>query len=268
MTFDPLNLPFQQSAPFLEAPERAASQVTGQATGQATGQELRAESILLEEFSYAGVSAYQAREDSAALINLYLLATGALATGLGVLGNANAGAARPTVSIIAITALVIFALFSFAFFARFLGLEQEYREGILAMGVIKEFYIQRLRRAAPEIELAFRWRLRKRPHAATLAGGAPLLAWTIALLCGLSVAGAVGEARQLYSILANVSVPYTPEPALGFSAPFFWELLFGLLAVGAHLAYFFLVARRQRQGAQREAVAQAARIERELARRG
>ena len=52
-----------------------------------------------------------------------------------------------------------------------------------------------------------------------------------------------------------------------FSAPFFWELLFGLLAVGAHLAYFFLVARRRRQDAQREAIEQATRIERALARR-
>jgi hypothetical protein len=235
---------------------------------QPAGQELKAESILLGEFDYAGVSAYQAREDSAALINIYLLATGALATGLGVMVNAYAGAARATISVIAIAALAIFALFSFAFFARFLGLEQEYREGMLAMGVIKEFYIQRLRRTTPEIELAFRWRLRKRPRGATLAGGAPLIAWTIALLSGLSVAGAVGEARQLSGILANTAIPYTPEPALGFSAPFFWELLFGLLAFAAHLAYFFLVARRQRERTQREATEQATRIERELAARG
>jgi hypothetical protein len=264
MTFDPRNLPFQQAAPFLQADERAM----GQGASHGASQELKAESILLEEFGYAGVSAYQAREDSAALINLYLLATGALATGLGVMVNAYAGPARPTIGIIAITALAIFTLFSFAFFARFLSLEQEYREGILAMGVIKEFYIQRLRRAAPEIELAFRWRLRKRPRGATLAGGAPLIAWTVALLGGLSIAGAVGEARQLYSILANVTVPYTPEPALGFSAPYFWELLAGLLAVGAHLAYFFLVARRQRDHAQRDAMEQATRIERTLASRG
>ncbi|HZC07111.1 MAG TPA: hypothetical protein VE338_15860 [Ktedonobacterales bacterium] len=256
MTFDPLNIPFQQPAPFITSGESAV--------GQAAGQELKAESILLEEFGYAGVSAYQARQDSAALINLYLLATGALATGLGVMVNAYGGANRPTIGMIAIAALSIFAIFSFAFFARFLALEQEYRESVLAMSVIKEFYIQRLRRDAPEIELAFHWRLRKRPRGATLAGGVPLIAWTVALLSGLSIAGAVGEARQLYSILANVSIPYTPEPVLGASAPFAWELLLGLLAVGAHLAYYVLVARRQRERTQREAAEQAARIERAL----
>ena len=259
MTFDPLNIPFQQPVPSVQ--ELAGS------GREARGSDLKAESILLEEFGYAGVSAYQARQDSAALINLYLLATGALATGLGVMVNAYSGVDRPTVSIIAIAALTIFALFSFAFFARFLALEQEYREGMLAMGVIKEFYIQRLRHEAPDIELAFHWRLRKRPRGVTLASGVPLIAWTVALLSGLSVAGAIGEARQLYSILSNVNVPYTPEAVLGAHAPFGWELLFGLLTVGAHFAYFVLVARRQRERIEREATEQAARIERTVSAR-
>ena len=260
MSFDPRNLPFQQTAQFMKATETAPRPTSAQ--------ELKAESILLEEFSYAGVSAYQAREDSAALINLYLLATGAMATGLGVLANAYAGTARPTISIVAITALVIFSIFSFAFFARLLGLEQEYREGVLAMAVIKEFYIQRLRRTAPEIELAFRWRLRRGPRGATVAGCAPLIAWTIALLSGLSAAGALGEARQLYSILAGVVVPYASEPALGLRAPYVWEILCGLLVLTAHIVYYLLVARRQRDVAQREALEQSARIERQFAARG
>lgn len=252
MTLDPRNIPFERSAPYLQTAQEVA------------GQELKPESILLEEFNYAGVSVYQAREDSANLINIYLLATGAMATGLGVMVNAYGGPTRSTICIIATTALSIFAIFSFAFFVRFLGLEQEYREGMLTMDVIKEFYIQRLRRTLPEIELAFRWRLRKRPRRATLAGGAPLIAWTVALLSGLSIAGAVGEARQLYSIVANVYIPYAHEPILGFSTPFFWETLFGLLVFGAHLAYFLLVAQRQRERTQREASEQAERIERAL----
>lgn len=73
MTLDPRNLPYERPAPFLSA--------EAPATGT-DAHELKAESILLEEFNYAGVTAYQAREDSANLINVYLLATGALATGL------------------------------------------------------------------------------------------------------------------------------------------------------------------------------------------
>ncbi len=250
MTFDPLNVPFERSHP------------TVRESADPPGQELKAESILLEEFSYAGVSAYQAREDSAALINVYLLAAGALATGLGVMANINSGPARPTISIIAIVALAIFAILSFAFFARFLGLEQEYREGMLTMGVIKEYYIQQLRRAAPDIELAFRWRLRRRPKVATLAGGAPLVAWTIALLSSLCVGGAVGEARLFYGLVANFFIPYSHEPLIGFSVPYFWEILAGLLALTAHGAYFRFVVLRRRAWAQRDANEQVERIER------
>ncbi len=267
MTIDPRNLPFQNQPPYFQETQQRP-QVGARARPQAEAPdpslELKAESILLQEFSYAGASVYQAREDSGALINIYLLATGALATGLGVLVNAYSGATRPTVSIIATAALAIFAVLSFAFFARLLDLEQEYREGLLTMGVIKEYYIQRLRRAAPEIELAFRWRLRRRLGGATLVGGAPLLAWTIALLSGLSVAGAVGEGRQLFGILTNTYIAYAPEPAPGLRAPFFWELLAGVVAFAAHLAYYLLVARRRLRRAELDGVAHAERIEREL----
>ena len=67
------------------------------------------------------------------------------------------------------------------------------------------------------------------------------------------------------AVLANVSVPYAPEPALGLSAPYLWEILCGLLVVAAHVAYYLLVARRERNTAQREALEQTARIERQLA---
>lgn len=253
MTLDPLNIPFERTADF-SAPVGSAH-------------ELKAESILLEEFNFAGVTAYQAREDSAALINIYLLATGALATGLGVLVNAYSNGTRSTITIIATAALGIFAVLSFAFFTRFLSLEQEYREGMLAMGIIKEYYIQHLRKAEPEIELAFRWRLRRRPRGATLAGGSPLIAWTIALLSGLSVSGAVGEARQLYSILANRFVPYAPEPLGPLAIPFFWEIFLGVVFIGGHALYYALVIHRRVDHMRDEAHTQATRIEQALAAR-
>ncbi|HEY7851248.1 MAG TPA: hypothetical protein VIC27_14355 [Ktedonobacterales bacterium] len=255
MPLDPMNMPFQRAS---------AAAVGAEAGDQRTA--LKAESILIEEFNYAGVVAYQAREDSASLINVYLLATGALATGLGVMVAAYSTNTRVTVGFIGVTALVIYALFSFAFFARLLGLEQEYRDGAQAMGVIREFYIASLRQAMPEIELAFHWRLRRRPRGATLLGGSPLIAWAIALLGGLCVAGAVGELRLLDSILASVYAPYATESILGLTAPFFWEILFGALTLGAQIAYFLIVARRYRLRARAEAEEQAARIEAALGR--
>lgn len=255
MPLDPLSMPFQRAG---ATPERAAD------GDQRTA--LTAESILIEEFNYAGVLAYQAREDSANLINVYLLATGALATGLGVMVAAYSTNTRVTIGFIGVTALVIYALFSFAFFARLLGLEQEYRDGALAMGVIREFYIVSLRRVMPEIELAFHWRLRRRPRGATLVGGSPLIAWAIALLGGLCVAGAVGELRLLNSILASVYAPYATESVLGQAVPFFWEALFGVITLGAQISYFLIVARRYRLRARVEAEEQAARIEAALGR--
>ena len=250
MPLDPTTMPFQR--------ERASAV---RAEGGAQWMGLQAESILIEEFNYAGVVAYQAREDSANLINVYLLATGAMVTGLGVATSAYSATTRITVGFISVTALLIYALFSFAFFTRLLGLEQEYRDGAQAMGVIREFYIASLRPAMPEIELAFHWRLRRQPRGATLVGGSPLFAWVIALLGGFCVAGAVGEIRLLDSILANLYAPYATESALGLTIPFFWETLLGLIALGAQLTYFLIAERRFRRRASAEAGEQVARIE-------
>lgn len=255
MTLDPRNLPFERPAPFL----------TARAEGEAD--RLNAESILLEEFNYAGVTAYQARGDSAALINLYLLASGALATGLGVMAGVNHGPNRPTIAIIATAALGIFAALSYAFFARFLDLEREYHDSVLAMEVIKEFYIQRLRRTLPEIELAFRWRLERRARGATLAGGAASIAWAVTLLGCLSLAGATGEARQLAGILTNAYTPYVAEPLFGVALPFLWETLAALTGLTACALFYLLVARPRQARAREEALRQSQSIRAALAER-
>lgn len=254
MPLDPTNMPFQRP----RADPGSGDQQTS----------LRAESILIEEFNYAGVVAYQAREDSANLINVYLLATGALATGLGVLVAAYSGNTKITIGYIGVAALVIYSLVSFAFFMRLLGLEQEYRDGAQAMGVIREFYIASLRHSMPEIELAFLWRMRRRPRGATLVGGSPLIAWAIALLGGLSAGGAAGEIRLLDGFLANTFIPYATETFLGAPIPYFWELLIGVLAIIAQIAYFLIVARQYRLRARAEVEERTARIEATLGRRG
>jgi hypothetical protein len=254
MPLDPMAMPFRRERVVTDSPESGDPRTA-----------LKAESILIEEFNFAGVVAYQAREDSANLINVYLLATGAMVTGLGVMASVYSATTRVTVGFIGVTALLIYALFSFAFFTRLLGLEQEYRDGALAMGVIREFYIASLRPSMPEIELAFHWRLRRRPRGATLIGGSPLVAWVIALLGAFCVAGAVGEMRLLDSILANVYAPYATESALGLTIPYFWEILVGLIALGAQIAYFVISMRYYRKQARAEASERAARIEAALA---
>jgi len=207
---------------------------------------LKAESILLEEFNYASVVAYQAKTDSANLFNLYLLAVGAMATGLGVLVSAATHTSQLQITLIAMLALIIFTILSFAFFVKFFELGQDYREALLAMSVVKEFYIQKLKRGAPEIEQAFRWRLRPRPRSGPIGGGGALISVVIALLSAVSFGGALGEIRLLRSILANRYTSFTSEIGPhGHGVPFFWEILAGLVVLGLYGAYYVFAIRQR-----------------------
>ena len=259
MPRDPTNMPFERLAAYLsdandDSPLPSLSHDTATSAGEPTpptddavDMRLKAESILLEEFNYASVVAYQAKAESANLFNLYLLAVGAMATGLGVLVSAATHTLPLQITLIAILALVIFTILSFAFFAKFFELGQDYREALLAMSVVKEYYIQRLKRAAPEIEQAFRWRLRRRPRSGPIGGGGSLISVVIALLSAVTFGGALGEIRQLWSILANRAVSYNAElGSSGHGVPFFWEIVAGLVILALYLVYY-LAAIRQRE---------------------
>ncbi|MEO7002100.1 MAG: hypothetical protein ABI068_09765 [Ktedonobacterales bacterium] len=272
MPRDAMNMPFERPAPYLDAnavtlpfsPDvsggaQAAQSGAGANIDESVDTQLKAESILLEEFNYASVTAYQAKEDAANLFNLYLLAVGALATGLGVMVNAYSRDTRSQIAVVATMALLIFALLSFAFYARFFDLGQEYSDSLVTMGVIKEFYIQKLKRRMTDIEQAFRWRLRNAPRGGPIGGGNSLISYVIALLGSLAVAGALGEARQVWSISTGTTVSYT-LPLFGerVGIPFFWEILTGLLALLGHVVYYTLALRR-RERRNREVARQDAR---------
>ena len=62
-----------------------------------------------------------------------------------------------------VTLLMIAAIVSVTFFITIIRLRQTYRESVLCMNVIKEFYIQQFKQQMPAIEYAFRWRLRTIP---------------------------------------------------------------------------------------------------------
>lgn len=200
---------------------------------------LRAESILLEEFDNAGVAAYQARQDSANLFNLYLLAAGALATGFGVLGSSYNESNKSTVVLVEVLLLGIAAVLSFAFFARNLDLGREYRESLIAMNLIKEFYIANLAPRMPQLERAFHRRLRDVPRERPLGIGASVMTVTIALLGAAAAGGTVGQARQLWAIATNGFAAYTPEFHLGGVGLFYaTEVGSGLLLLLAQYAYY------------------------------
>ncbi len=69
------NLPHARSAPYRSSESD---------TGNKLDATLKLENMLLEEFNYASLTAYQSMEDRTRMFNLYLLLVGVLATGLGV----------------------------------------------------------------------------------------------------------------------------------------------------------------------------------------
>ena len=207
---------------------------------------LKAENILLEEFEHASAAAYQAKDSTASLLNLDLLATAALATGGGVLVSSYSQSNRLTVTLVIAVVLAIGSLLSFGFFVRLLDLSRDYRDNLITMNLIKEFYIQRIGPRLPELPAAFYKRLADVPRSRTLGFGMATLTITVALLTSLAVAGAVGQARQLWAVYTTTFAPYSPEVYIGGAGfPYFWELLGAALSL-LLLYVYFLSATQQR----------------------
>ncbi len=150
---------------------------------------LKIESMLLEEFNYATVTAYQAMEDRARMFNLYLLLVGVIASGLGAIyqlgGNANTYS-RP----LAIALLLIAGMVGIAFFVKLIRLRQAWRESVICMNVIKEFYIQQFQKQIPKIDRTFRWRLKTIPAGERPGSTTFIVCSTVALLESVCFAGA------------------------------------------------------------------------------
>lgn len=123
---------------------------------------LRVENILIKEFDYASLTAYQVYENRERIFNFYFTLMGALLSGLGALyqisRNSNTDW-RP----LAVALLIAGALLSAIFYVRLIHLRQSLRDSIITTYVIKEFYIKQFAREIPNIETAFRWRLATLP---------------------------------------------------------------------------------------------------------
>lgn len=241
MPFDPTNAPFGRPAPYREAPYPvpALPSVSGH-TPQSVETTLKAESMLLEEFNAASVEAYQAKADSAGLVNLYLLSAGALATGLGVIVNAYSPASRVSLDLLQTLVLAIAGILSFAFFARFLDLSRDYRDSVATMRAVREYYVERLQTQMPDIGRALR--REGRGSGGNLGRGTGIMTSVIVLLGSLCFAGAAGHGLGLLS--TGTSHPIPDLAIGGVPLPFSWEALAGLIAALAHVAYYRLAGRR------------------------
>ena len=239
---------FPQGYPQQSYPTGVQPAISAIAAMPAGGAEitLKAENILLEEFEHASAAAYQAKDSTASLLNLYLLATAALATGGGVLLSSYSRSNMLTITLVVAVVLAISSILSFGFFVRLLDLARDYRDNMITMNLIKEFYIQRIGPRLPELPAAFYKRLADVPRSRALGFGMTTLNSTVALLTALAVAGAIGQARQLWAVYTSTFAPYSPEVYLGGAGvPYFWELLGAALAL-LLLYVYFLAATQQR----------------------
>jgi hypothetical protein len=163
---------------------------------------LTIESLLIEEYKYAGNTAYQAIEDRARTVSLYYILLGILATGVSAIYQLS-GSSHPYSQVLVILLLLIVSGLSATFFINIIRLRQSFLESIIAMNVIKEFYIQQFQHQMPTIEKVFRWRLSTIPAGERIGSVTFVMSYLIALMGSLCLAAAIAlTMRQLV---------YTPD---------------------------------------------------------
>jgi ADP-ribose pyrophosphatase len=184
MPVDPLNMPF---------PRQIADAAS--AGGPLDGQ-LRLETMLMEEFNYAGVTAYQAMEDRARMFNLYLLLIGVLASGLGVVYQLGDGLQFYT-PWLTFGLLFIAGSLGAIFFVQLIRLRQAHRDSLITMNLIKAHYIKMFGTQYANLQNVFNWRLETIPSDERVGSITFMIGFTVAFLDSLCLGAA---AFFLYAI--------------------------------------------------------------------
>ncbi len=185
MARDATNMPFERSTSY----QNNDSSEQANDSKQAYDSSLKIENMLLEEFNYASVTAYQAMEDRARISSFYYILLGVLASGLAAVYQFSGGTHNVPQGLIAML-LLIGGLISICFFVTIIRLRQAYKESLLTMNVIKEFYIDQFKQQMPAIEQAFRWRLTTMPKGERPGSVTFMIAGLNALIGSLCFAGA------------------------------------------------------------------------------
>ncbi len=230
---DVTNMPYARNAPY--AQEMREQPAENRESGpDAT---LKLDNMLLEEFNYAGTTAYQAIEDRARMFNLYLLLIGVLGSGLAAIYQLGGGL-RAYTQILALGLFLIAGILGIAFFIKLIRLRQAWRDSALAMNEVKEYYIREFTASKPNIADAFRWRLETMPlsekHNVT-----SVVSSTVGLLSGLCFAGAAFIATQAW--LNPVVVPQfasSVQQMIGVVLPLAVAVVVLLIAFLAFVSYY------------------------------
>lgn len=186
MPMDPTNPPNQRNALFRD----------GESGGGGFDSTLKIESMLLEEFNYASTTAYQAMEDRARMFNMYLLVVGILGSAFGAIYPLG-GAVRSFIQPIAAVVLFAAGVAGVAFFLLLIRLRQAFRRSLIAMNVIKEFYIHEFQEQMPGVVHAFQWRLKGIPAGESRGSATYIVCHMVGFIGALCFAGCVFMTNEL-----------------------------------------------------------------------
>jgi hypothetical protein len=166
--------------------------------------------MLLEEYKQANTMALVTLNDRTQLFNNYLfLAGGFAAAAFGAISQLSRDGAGERFMPLVILTLLIIGLLGVVFFMQVLRLRLAFRQSLVAMDRIREYYIRQFRREVPDIDRAFLWDLDQAPSSERLRSNSFLIAYVIAFMDSLFLAGAVFLSYQAYfsSNEANISGP-------------------------------------------------------------
>ncbi len=218
MARDATNMPFPRPTSY----QNSDSTQQGIGSNNKFETSLKMENMLLEEFNYAGVTAYQAMEDRARISSFYYLLLGVLASGLAAIYQLGGGTHNVPPLLVA-TLLLIAFLISICFFVTLIRLRQAHKESLIAMNVIKEFYIEQFKQQMPAVEQAFHWRFQTMPKGERIGSVTFMIASLNAFIGSLCLAGAV--------------FIFTEQP-LSNTGAFILALAIFILAVLVHIFFY------------------------------
>ncbi|MCA9906005.1 MAG: hypothetical protein KC547_19245 [Anaerolineae bacterium] len=148
---------------------------------------LNVNQILIAEFQYVAQTAFQANEDRARVSNYFLVTTGA---SVAAVLSANLETTQPGTVYFGFT--ILFALLTAVGVITVLQLARlraAWRESVLAMNTIKDYYIQHF--PGDELRTAFRWKTVSIPSASKRRSVAYLLALSVALIDSATAGAAI-----------------------------------------------------------------------------
>ncbi|HVN14287.1 MAG TPA: hypothetical protein VMT73_00980 [Anaerolineales bacterium] len=146
---------------------------------------LNTDEILKAEFDYISNSAFQANEDRARVASFYLISVGS--TVAAILGTQFATDSLRGVAIAFFILFVVLTGLGALTISQLARLRAAWHESVQAMNQLKDFYIKHY----PEIEPAFKWRVKSIPNTDKPNSIANLVALEVALLGALTTAAAI-----------------------------------------------------------------------------